>query len=319
MTAEIGNDVVHASNLLKNGEIVAIPTETVYGLAANALNPMAVSKIYEAKNRPSFDPLIIHVANIFDFSKYTVNFPSELLEIAHEFCPGPITFLVKKSGIVPEITTSGLEKVAIRIPKHPLTLELLQKLDFPLAAPSANPFGYVSPTSATHVFEQLGERIPYILDGGPCDVGLESTIVGIENQKLVVYRKGGLDIDILKKHYVGDIIVNDHSNSNPQAPGMLNKHYSPNKKIEIWNENTDLGTVDKKTTGFLRFNNLVEGFGNQFLLSSKSDLNEAAFRLFDGLRSLDKLHIEKIYIELVPEKGLGIAINDRLRRAAAKS
>lgn len=319
MIAEIGTDLVKAKNILENGDLVAIPTETVYGLASNALNPLAVSKIYEAKNRPSFDPLIIHVANIADFEKYTVDFPSELLEIANEFCPGPITFLVKKSGIIPEITTSGLEKVAIRIPNHPLTLELLKSLNFPLAAPSANPFGYVSPTTAMHVFEQLGERIPYILDGGPCNVGLESTIVGIENEKLVVYRKGGLDIDALKKHYFGEIIVNDHSNSNPQAPGMLNKHYSPNKKIEVWNENIDLKAIDKKKTGFLRFNSLIDGFENQILLSSKSDLNEAAFRLFDGLRALDKLNIDKIFIELVPEKGLGVAINDRLRRAAAKS
>ncbi|MCP9757043.1 threonylcarbamoyl-AMP synthase [Lacihabitans sp. CCS-44] len=319
MTAEIGIDLIKAKNILENGDLVAIPTETVYGLAANALDPLAVSKIYAAKNRPSFDPLIIHVGNIEDFQKYTVDFPAQLLELAHKFCPGPITFLVKKSEIIPEITTSGLEKVAIRIPKHPLTLELLNKLDFPLAAPSANPFGYVSPTTASHVYEQLGERIPYILDGGPCNVGLESTIVGCENENLIIYRKGGLDLDEIRKVFLGEILIKDHSSSNPQAPGMLSKHYSPKKRIEILESTTKIDLIEIKSTGFLRFNSRIDGFGNQIILSEKSDLNEAAFRLFDALRQFDKMDIQKVFIELVPEKGLGIAINDRLRRAAAKS
>ncbi len=319
MKAEIGKSISKAQDLLMNGELVAIPTETVYGLAANALDPLAVSKIYEAKNRPCFDPLIIHVGKISDFERYTLNFPKELLAIANKFCPGPLTFLVEKSGIIPEITTSGLKKVAIRIPNHPLTLELLNKLDFPLAAPSANPFGYVSPTTPLHVFEQLGERIPYILDGGPCQVGLESTIIGMEDEKLIVYRKGGLELESLKNLFLGEIIIKDHSSSNPEAPGMLDKHYSPNKRIEILEQKVDLKHIDKDKTGFLLFNKEVEGFDNQFILSANSDLKEAAFRLFEGLRSLDKLPIEKIYIELVPENGLGLAINDRLRRAAAKS
>lgn len=319
MTAEVGIDLIKAKNILENGDLVAIPTETVYGLAANALDPLAVSKIYAAKNRPSFDPLIIHVGNIDNFKKYTLDFPSQLLELAHKFCPGPITFLVKKSEIIPEITTSGLEKVAIRIPKHPLTLELLNKLDFPLAAPSANPFGYVSPTTASHVYEQLGERIPYILDGGPCNVGLESTIVGCENENLIIYRKGGLDLDEIREVFLGEILIKDHSSSNPQAPGMLSKHYSPKKRIEILEATTKIDLIEIKSTGFLRFNSRIEGFENQIVLSEKSDLNEAAFRLFDALRQFDKMDIQKVFIELVPEKGLGIAINDRLRRAAAKS
>jgi L-threonylcarbamoyladenylate synthase len=319
MTAEIGIDLIKAQKILENGDLVAIPTETVYGLAANALDPLAVSKIYAAKNRPSFDPLIIHVGKIEDFKTYTVDFPVQLMHLAEKFCPGPITFLVKKSEIIPEITTSGLEKVAIRIPKHPLTLELLNKLNFPLAAPSANPFGYVSPTTAAHVYEQLGERIPYILDGGPCKVGLESTIVGCENENLIIYRKGGLDLDELRKVFSGEILIKDHSSSNPQAPGMLSKHYSPKKRIEILDETTILDLIDKKSTGLLRYKTPIEGFENQIVLSGKSDLNEAAFRLFDALRQFDKMDIQKVYIELVPEKGLGIAINDRLRRAAAKS
>ncbi|MCP9765053.1 L-threonylcarbamoyladenylate synthase [Lacihabitans soyangensis] len=319
MRAEIGIDNLKAKDILDNGGLVGIPTETVYGLAANALDPLAVSNIYAAKNRPSFDPLIIHVGEIADFQKYTVDFPVQLLGLAEKFCPGPITFLVKKSEIIPEITTSGLEKVAIRIPKHPLTLELLNSLNFPLAAPSANPFGYVSPTTAHHVYEQLGEKIPYILDGGPSKVGLESTIVGIENERLIIYRKGGLDLDEIRKVFSGEILINDHSSSNPQAPGMLDKHYSPNKRIEILNDFSELQKIHKESTGFLRFNTKLEGFENQILLSEAGNLNEAAFRLFDALRQFDKMEIEKVFIELVPEKGLGVAINDRLRRAAAKS
>lgn len=319
MIAELGCDLVKAKSILDNGDLVAIPTETVYGLAANALDPLAVSKIYEAKNRPSFDPLIIHVASLNDFGKYSKSFPKELIFLAQTFCPGPITFLVEKSEIIPEITTSGLSKVAIRIPKHPLTLQLLNTIDYPLAAPSANPFGYVSPTTALHVADQLGEKIPYVLDGGACQVGLESTIVGMENNDLIIYRKGGLDIDEISQVYQGPISIKDHSSSNPQAPGMLDKHYSPNKRIEILSSWTNLNDIDLNSTGFLRFNTELEGLKNQIVLSEKSDMNEAAFKLFDALRQFDKMKIDKVLIELVPEKGLGVAINDRLRRAAAKS
>jgi L-threonylcarbamoyladenylate synthase len=319
MTAEIGLDVKRAKEILDRGDLVAIPTETVYGLAANALYPLAVSKIYAAKNRPSFDPLIIHVARIDQFAKYSKVFPPELFTIAQSFCPGPITFLLEKSEIIPEITTSGLSKVAIRIPNHAMTLELLDSLEYPLAAPSANPFGYVSPTTAIHVSEQLGNKIPYILDGGPCRVGLESTIVGLENESLIVYRKGGLDIENIKSIFTGEVLIKDHSSSNPQAPGMLNKHYSPNKKMEILTDQTALNEIDMVSTGFLRFNEKLGDFENQIILSPKADMNEAAFRLFDALRQFDKMKIDKVFIQLVPEKGLGVAINDRLRRAAAKS
>ncbi|MCP9769957.1 threonylcarbamoyl-AMP synthase [Lacihabitans sp. LS3-19] len=319
MKAEIGLDLIKAKNILESGDLVGIPTETVYGLAANALDPLAVSKIFEAKNRPKFDPLIVHLSEIEQFDLYSKNFPKELFIIAEKFCPGPITFLVEKKSIIPDLTTSGLEKVALRIPNHPLTLELLKSLDFPLAAPSANPFGYVSPTSAQHVFDQLGEKIPYILDGGSSKVGLESTIIGMENEELVIYRKGGLAIEDLQSVFSGEIRIKDHSSSNPQAPGMLSKHYSPNKRMELWDKTDQFREFGNKKIGFLGFSKKLEGIENQFILSEKEDLNEAAFRLFEGLRYLDKLPIEKIYIELVPEKGLGIAINDRLRRSVAKS
>lgn len=319
MIAETGRNIYEAKNLLERGDVVAIPTETVYGLAGNALNPEAVSKIFEVKNRPTFDPLIIHVSGITEIEKYTQNFPEKFSQLALEYMPGPLTFLLEKKNIIPDIVTSGLEKVAIRIPDHILTIELLKSLDFPLAAPSANPFGYVSPTSARHVFDQLGEKIPYILDGGSCKVGLESTIIGLENGATVVYRKGGLEIEKIEDILQEKIILKEHSSSNPQAPGMLEKHYSPDKKIEILSADSEISQTEN--IGFLGFEKLKSEINikNQFILSKNGDLQEAARNLFEGLRWFDKTTLEKIYVELVPEHGLGLAINDRLRRAAAKS
>ncbi len=254
-----------------------------------------------------------------EIEQYTQNFPEKFSQLALEYMPGPLTFLLEKKNIIPDIVTSGLEKVAIRIPDHILTIELLKSLDFPLAAPSANPFGYVSPTSARHVFDQLGEKIPYILDGGSCKVGLESTIIGLENGATVVYRKGGLEIEKIEDILQEKIILKEHSSSNPQAPGMLEKHYSPDKKIEILSADSEISQTEN--IGFLGFEKLKSEINikNQFILSKNGDLQEAARNLFEGLRWFDKTTLEKIYVELVPEHGLGLAINDRLRRAAAKS
>jgi L-threonylcarbamoyladenylate synthase len=314
---EIGKDIQKAKAILEEGGLVAIPTETVYGLAANALNAQAVAKIFEAKNRPSFDPLIIHISKFKELYKYTSDFSGKLGEIANKFWPGPLTILLPKLDVVPDIVTSGLEKVALRVPNHPLTLELLDHLDFPLAAPSANPFGYVSPTSALHVYDQLNGRVDYILDGGSSTVGVESTILGFEGEDLVVYRKGGLELESIQEVFAGSISINDFSDSNPSAPGMLKKHYSPRKNVLLFDETVDLTHINKVKTGFLRFNTPIEGFSNQFILSERLDLKEAASRLFDGLRYLDALPIDTVYIEFVPEEGLGLAINDRLKRTLA--
>ncbi len=313
---EIGTDLVKAKAILSKGGLVAVPTETVYGLAANALDPLAVAKIFEAKNRPTFDPLIVHISTIKELYKYTSQIDVQLSEIANKFWPGPLTILTKKKEVIPDIVSSGLENVAIRVPNHTLTLELLSSLDFPVAAPSANPFGYVSPTTAQHVYDQLKGKVDYILDGGACEVGVESTIISIENEELVVYRKGGITIQQLEDVFSGVVKVNDFSDSNPAAPGMLKKHYSPNKEIHLLNNET-LVAETKEKVGFLRFNSPVSGFKNQFILSENSSLEEAAHRLFQGLRYLDSLPIEKIYLEFVPEEGLGIAINDRLKRVLA--
>jgi L-threonylcarbamoyladenylate synthase len=210
--------------------------------------------------------------------------------------------------------------VAVRIPLHNLTLALLSKLNFPLAAPSANPFGYISPTSAAHVQAQLGEHIPYILDGSNCEVGLESTIVGVdENGEAVIYRLGGLSVEKIEA-VIGKVKVNEHSSSNPKAPGMLKSHYSPRKPFLIAPSFEQLATYHTARVGVLCFDKFNENYAlqNQVVLSQSKNLEEAAQNLFSSLRQLDSMDIDVIFLEtLMPLQGLGLAINDRLKRAAA--
>jgi len=319
--AEIGQDIGLAANFLKEGKLVAVPTETVYGLAGNALNPEAVASIFETKNRPSFDPLIIHISGIEQVEKYTKDFPETLQKLAEKFWPGPLTLLLPRKDIIPDLVTSGLDRVAVRVPDHPITLALLRSLDLPLAAPSANPFGYISPTTAEHVNAQLGEKIPYILDGGPCKVGLESTIVGMEGEEVIIYRIGGLEISEIES-LVGVVKIKDHSSSNPQAPGLLESHYAPRIPFLIGNLNEMIPDFQTRKVDFavLSFDSKIEGISTerQFCLSVNSDLKEAASNLFAAMRQLDECGAEVILAELMPEFGLGRAINDRLKRAAAK-
>lgn len=317
--AEIGKDIAQARYFLEKGQLVGIPTETVYGLAGNALNPDSVALIFETKNRPSFDPLILHTSSLERVEEFVSNFPEKLKKLAHAFWPGPLTLLLPKEPIIPDLVTSGLERVAVRVPKHPLTLTLLESLDFPLAAPSANPFGYISPTAPAHVEAQLGDKIPYILDGGPCEVGLESTIVGLEGGEVVIYRLGGLDISEIEK-LIGPVKVKDHSSSNPAAPGQLDSHYSP-RKLFLLGDLEKLVSEKKREGvkfGVLSFDKYFPEIENQVTLSPKANLHEAAKNLFAAMRTLDQSQAELILAEPMPEAGLGRAINDRLRRAAAK-
>jgi L-threonylcarbamoyladenylate synthase len=306
-----------ARNLLQQGQLVAIPTETVYGLAANALNADAVANIFRVKNRPSFDPLIVHVPSLEAARPYVLQLPDAALRLASAFMPGPLTLLLPRSPLIPDLVTSGLERVAIRVPAHPLCLELLQTLDFPLAAPSANPFGYISPTSPEHVAAQLGEQIPYILDGGPCQVGVESTIVGFENDIPTVYRKGGLSLETLEA-LAGPLQVREHSSSNPAAPGMLHTHYAPRTPIVLGQLERLLEQHAGKRLGLLSFSRAYPQVpeARQVQLSPGADYNEAARNLFAAMRQLDSLQLDLIVAELLPEVQLGRAINDRLRRAA---
>ncbi|HWB64636.1 MAG TPA: L-threonylcarbamoyladenylate synthase [Chitinophagales bacterium] len=318
----IGKDKLIAKDFLEKGELAAIPTETVYGLAGNALNEDTVLKIFTAKNRPHFDPLIVHTHSIEEIEKYVQAVPAKALKLMEAFMPGPLTVLLPKKTNIPDLVTSGLDEVAIRIPQHPLTLELLKSLPFPLAAPSANPFGYISPTTAQHVYDQLQGKIPYILDGGPCHIGLESTIIGFEKDNVVVYRLGGLPVEQIE-NLVGPVVVAPQKSANPHAPGMLPSHYAPKKKLIFGNtkalqdDSTDWPGGNKK--GIIAFDTPVEGVSadNQVILSPTGNLNEAAKNLFAAMRRLDASDVDVIYAVEFPSTGLGRAINDRLKRASA--
>ena len=314
--AEIGKDIKKAKQLLESEELVAIPTETVYGLAGNALNAKSVLKIFKVKDRPEFDPLIIHVPSLFAAEKYVDHLPDIAVRLAQKFWPGPLTILLKKKHIIPDLVTSGLDTVGLRCPDHTLTRELLEALDFPLAAPSANPFGYVSPTTPQHVQDQLGQKIQYILDGGPARVGIESTIIGFEDKIPVVYRMGGLSIETLEAE-LGKMKVQLHSSSNPKAPGQLKSHYAPSKRIILGNIEELLQKYPAHCSSILSFERDYHS-PHQIILSKSGSLDEAAQNLFASLRSLDKMPADIILAELLPEEGLGRAINDRLRRASVK-
>ncbi len=317
----IGTDLNAARQWLVAGNVVGIPTETVYGLAGNALNEEAVLTIFRVKNRPAFDPLIVHTDSLDKMRQLVRELPPMAEQLARMCWPGPLTLLLPKRGHIPDLTTSGLDTVAVRIPNHPLTLALLQSLDFPLAAPSANPFGYISPTTAQHVADQLGDQVPYILDGGPCPVGVESTIIGFNAAgKAVVYRLGGMAIEQLEA-ITGPLSVQP-SNSNPQAapqaPGMLTSHYAPRKPLTLLADGalpSEVGTG----VGALVFSDPLPDIPveNQLVLAPGGNIEEAARNLFAHLRRLDTLPVTQLYAQLVPNEGLGRAINDRLRRAAA--
>lgn len=311
-----GSDMEAALHCLQKGELVGIPTETVYGLAANALNAEAVAKIFSAKNRPFFDPLIVHIHDIDEAKKYVQSMPEKALKLAEAFWPGPLTLVLPKKAIIPDLVTAGNETVGIRVPSHPVCLALLKQLDFPLAAPSANPFGYVSPTTAQHVADQLGNKTCYILDGGPCRVGVESTIVGFPGGEPVVYRLGGIAVEQIAA-VVGPVAEQISSGSNPAAPGQLDVHYSPRCKVILASERL---ASDNPETAYLRYAELLQGIEEtrQLILSPEKNLEEAAVHLFAMLRQLDNAGYHYIVAELLPETGLGRAINDRLRRAAAK-
>lgn len=317
----IGNNIPYAIELLNSNKLVAIPTETVYGLAANAFNENAVLNIYKTKNRPQFNPLIIHSNCIERFEEWGLSIPKDVILLAHHFWPGPITFIIPANHKIPEIVTAGSGAVAIRVPNHTITLELLSKLNFPLAAPSANPSGFISPTSALHVEQQLGNKIDYILDGGICKVGVESTIISFLENEPKILRFGGLAIEAIEE-VLNKKLVTGSSNDKIVAPGMLSKHYAPVHPLQIVeNLSESLQLFDKNRVGVISFS---DSFANvptahQFVLSKSEDLNEAASNLFAAMRQVDELDIAIILTEIFPNIGLGYAINDRLKRASIQS
>ena len=318
--ASVGHDIHRAKLLLEKGELVAIPTETVYGLAGNALEANVVAKIFATKDRPFFDPLIVHVPSMEYATQFVNEVPDQAHQLVNRFWPGPLTLLLNKKEIIPDLVTAGLERVGIRCPDHSLTRALLEQLSFPLAAPSANPFGYVSPTTAQHVNDQLGGKITYILDGGSCRIGIESTIVGWEDGRPIVYRLGGTSVEQIES-VIGKIEIKRYSTSQLQAPGQMKSHYAPAKKFLLG----DIEILAKKYSthrlGILSFQDeKVKAQGHvNLVLSPAGDLNEAAQNLFSMLRQFDNMNVDLVLAEEVPDEGLGRAINDRLRRAAASS
>ena len=328
----IGTEIQTAADLLRKGETVAIPTETVYGLAANAYDESAVLKIFQAKQRPAFDPLIVHVHSL-EQVKEVVSFSAlkeadtrkEAEALMEKFWPGPLTLVLPKSDRVPDLVTSGLDTVGVRLPSHPMALELLRSLEFPLAAPSANPFGYVSPTTAQHVADQLGEKIPYILDGGPCTVGVESTIIGWEPElsgraqsrpgEWVLYRPGGTPVAEIEA--VIGAIGQAKKSVLPAAPGTLESHYAPSKPVFIGDVKALLKEHSGKRIAVIAFTEDQDAWRTE-VLSPTGNIAEAARHLFAALRTLDASDADVILAEIFPPEGLGAAINDRLRRASAK-
>lgn len=314
MKTVIGTDITFAKLLLEKDELVAIPTETVYGLAGNALSPVAVTKIFEVKNRPSFNPLILHIKSIDEIEKYAI-VKSEYYQFLQEFMPGPFTILLPKRDNIPDILTAGSDKVAIRVPQHPLTQQLLHHLDFPLAAPSANPFGYVSPTSAQHVYENLQNKIPYVLDGGEATIGIESTIAEIKNDQLIIHRLGGKSVENIQEHSILPVILVTQT-AKFQTSGQLKSHYATSTPLYLGNVAELIYQQAGKKIAVISFYTDYSGTNvTTFPLSTHRNLTEAAATLFKTMREIDQLNFNIIIAEHFPEEGLGRAINDRLKRA----
>jgi len=314
----------HCAELLRNGEVVALPTETVYGLAANALDTQALRKIFEVKGRPLIDPLIVHCKDL-DSAKALVIPNTALDTLAEAFWPGPLTIVLPKQDCVPDIVTAGKSSVAIRVPAHPVFRAILERVDFPLAAPSANPFGYVSPTLALHVQTTLGERIPAILDGGPANFGLESTIIDLRDPTSpAILRHGPVthtQLETCLGTPIRDLTQLQSTNDEAQvAPGSLTQHYSPRTKLVLFptGSGPSAGQTHAEAWLFCQKPSDHAADNDIYWLSEKGDLDEIAHNLFKMIQQLDAMDYTCIHVETPPMTGIGHAINDRLRRAAAK-
>lgn len=314
--AIISQNVEEAVHRLKAGELVALPTETVYGLAGNALDKDVVLKIFKIKGRPSFDPLIVHCRDQEDAFRYATRIPSAAFRLAERFWPGPLTLVLNSPGIIPSVVTAGLGTVALRVPSHPMFRQVLEMTDFPLAAPSANPFGYVSPTSARHVADQLGHEIGFILDGGACHHGVESTIVGFEKGTPMILRLGAIPVRKITELFPQTLIRNAAS-SNPKAPGQLQQHYAPIKRV-AWLNHASAELLNDKATALLTFGSDTghSVAGTVFNLSPSGDYHEAARNFYRLLREFDAGPWHTLVVQPIPqgEDGLADTLNDRLMR-----
>ncbi len=307
-----------AAGLLRNGGIVAFPTETVYGLGAAVFNEKAVARVFEVKGRPYFDPLIVHVSSPDQLPLLVGAVPSAAQVLIDQFWPGPLTLVLHKTPQVPDLVTAGLPNVAVRMPSHPLALELIERTGMPIAAPSANPFGCISPTTAQHVIRHLGDCIDMVLDGGPCAVGVESTVLSLAGPRPVILRAGGLAREEIER-VMGVTLDHTSSSDRPSAPGQTPSHYAPRTPLVLGSMNEKAAAGARVGLLAYRPRNGMDGFAAVEVLSRDGDLREAAINLFAALHRLDAMGLDKIVADTVPETGLGLAIMDRLRRASGKS
>ncbi|MBX3439504.1 MAG: threonylcarbamoyl-AMP synthase [Planctomycetaceae bacterium] len=323
MTCPITTDVDRAAAILRNGGLVAFGTETVYGLGANVFDVRAVARVFEAKGRPTFDPLIVHLAEPADIMRVAAAFPPTARQLTERFWPGPLTLILPKLDTVPDLVTAGLHTVAVRVPNHRMARQLISLAGVPIAAPSANPFGEVSPTTADHVVQQLGDRIDCLLDGGPSRVGLESTVLDVSGEHPVLLRPGGVTQEEIES-VVGRVERGttpsgaDEHGTPQRAPGLLSRHYAPRTRLAI---QVEAARPSNPHTGLLLFrpDDRWEGYSVVEVLSEGGDLREAAANFYAAVRRLDACRLEQIVAVPFPEVGLGRALNDRLRRAATAS
>lgn len=307
------SELEKAAEIIRGGGVVAFPTETVYGLGADVRNPMAVARIFELKERPHFDPLIVHIADMDQLKELTSLRDPRIYELAHAFWPGPLTMVLPKSDLVPDIVTSGLPTVGVRMPDHPMAQELIRKAGCPLAAPSANKFGKISPTEPWHVRKHLPD-VDMILEGGKTRVGIESTVIALRPDGFQLLRPGAVTRDDLDKILPESFDI--PMMADPEAPGMLASHYSPSKPFFIFSPEM-LSGVDPSESGFIGFQGEVPAsFKEVLILSPGGDLKEYATRIFGAMHQMEASDINTIVVEPVPEKGIGVAIMDRLRKAA---
>ena len=315
----ISKDIQKAVQLLTEDHLVAIPTETVYGLAGNIFSEKAIKSIFSTKQRPFFNPLIVHIPSVKSLNDLVTHVPEKAKLLAAAFWPGSMTLVLKKSKTIPDIITAGKDTVAVRVPNHPITLELLKKLPFPLAAPSANPFGSISPTKPAHVENYFKNSIKMVLDGGSCANGIESTIIGFENEEPVIYRLGALALEEIEA-VVGKISIKNKKEEKPDAPGMLARHYAP--KTSTFLVDDVAAEIEKNTgkkMGVLVFKSSLNNENiTEIILSKNGSLQEAASRLYSAMHDLDSKNLDLIIAERFSEFGLGKSINDRLQRATFK-
>ena len=322
-----------AADLIRGGDVVAFATETVYGLGANAFDPTAVASVFGLKARPAFDPLIVHVENVEAAKEVAADFNEAAQKLAKAFWPGPLTLVVKKKEIVPDIVTSGLQTVGLRMPKHPVARALIEQSGTAIAAPSANKFASISPTSAADVHAEFGDELAMILDGGPCETGVESTVISVVSEIPTVLRLGGTSLEALEEVLGKDglrlvdgkeAMIKENAQKGVASPGMLERHYSPGTSLYLVdNLQAAQQIVEPEKLGgkvglISMQNDGAKGFSVCKTLSDSGDLNEAAANLFGSMRELDDMGLEAIIAVRVPNEGLGRAINDRLYRASLK-